>query len=138
MAEIKGMRELRVNVGKLTKEIQEVLPTALKAGAELIRNDAVPRAPYKTGTLRRSIHIEEVSNTEVRVGTDVIYAAIQEYGGVINAKNAPWLTFKTDDGEWHRVKSVTIPAHPYLRPAMDENREKVIDKVKAVIQALIK
>jgi len=114
MAEIKGMKELRVNVGKLTKEIQEVLPTALKAGALLIQNDGKKRATFRTGTLRRSIHTEDVSNTEVRVGTDVEYAPYLEYG----------------------TKKMT--ARPYLRPAMDENREKVIDKVKAVIQALIK
>ena len=138
MAEIKGIRELQVNVRKLTKEIREVLPTALKAGALLIQNDAHKKAPYKSGTLKRSIHTNQVSDTEVRVGTDVVYAAIQEYGGVINAKNAPWLTFKTDDGAWHRVKSVTIKPKPYLRPAFDENQGKVLDKIAAVIKALIK
>lgn len=34
------------------------LKTALRAGAEIIRTDAARRAPYRSGTLRRSIHTE--------------------------------------------------------------------------------
>jgi len=32
--------------------------TALTAGALIVSNDAKRRAPYRTGNLRRSIHIE--------------------------------------------------------------------------------
>lgn len=52
------------------------------------------------------------------IGNRVIYARIHEFGGVIEPKNAPFLVFRTADGEWHSVSSVTIPARPTLRPAM--------------------
>jgi HK97 gp10 family phage protein len=69
----------------------------------------------------------------VLVGTNVEYAKIQEYGGTIKAKNAPYLRFRTKDGSWHTVKSVQIPAHPYLRPALDEKKG---DAVRVMGEAL--
>lgn len=66
-----------------------------------------------------------------------VYARIQELGGVIRATNAPALRFQTDDGEWHIVKAVTIPARPYLRPAADERKGDIVDAVSVVLKDLI-
>lgn len=49
-----------------------------------------------------------------------VYAAIHEYGGDIEAKDADYLVFQTPDGEWHSVKKVTIREKRYARDAMDE------------------
>lgn len=57
-----------------------------------------------------------------RIGPQVVYGAIHEFGGVITPKMAPALVFQTADGEWHTVQSVTIPARPYLRPAVLDGR----------------
>jgi len=110
----KGFRELNNNVKKLTKDFNNLIPVALKAGALLIQNDAKKRAPYLTGTLRRSIHTEQTGKTSVKVGTDVEYAIFQEYG------------------------TSKMAARPYLRPAFDENRQKVVDKINAVWGQLTK
>ena len=58
---------------------------------------------------------EEASDSGVAVGTNVIYAAIHQLGGVIKAKTAKGLIF-TPVGENAPVivKSVTMPARPYL------------------------
>jgi len=96
---------------------------AMLAGAKLIEAEAKRQAPVKTGTLSRSITTELAESSEthvlVEIGTNLVYAAVQEFGGTITARNAPYLVFQTDDGQWHSVRSVTIPAHPYLRPAAD-------------------
>jgi phage gpG-like protein len=63
-----------------------------------------------------------------RVGTNLIYAPIQEFGGTIKAKNAKFLAFQMTGtnivGDEFTgtvfAKQVTIPAHPYLRPAADD------------------
>ncbi len=65
-----------------------------------------------TGRLNRSITYR-ASNYGVEVGTNVIYGPIHQFGGVIKAKNAPFLVFKTPTG-FARVKSVTIPARPFM------------------------
>lgn len=66
-----------------------------------------------------------------------IYARIQELGGVIRATNAPALHFQTDDGVWHTVKAVTIPARPYLRPAADNHKDDIFKSVSSVLHDLI-
>jgi phage virion morphogenesis protein len=72
-----------------------------------------------SGRLRDSI-THRVGGDTVEIGSDVVYAAIHQFGGTIRAKTAkglaftlPWLKTKTDDGR-RVVQSVTIPARPYL------------------------
>lgn len=90
-----------------------------------------------TGNLVNSISVKSVqlvgSGAEAVVGTNVVYAAIHEFGGVINAKGPGGLVFQTEDGEWHHVSRVTIPARPYMRPAVDEGHQRVADAVAAVL-----
>jgi hypothetical protein len=58
---------------------------------------------------------------DVNVGS--IYGAIREFGGIIQATKGEYLTFRTEDGAWHRVPSVMHPAQPYLRPAVDDEAD---------------
>jgi hypothetical protein len=52
-----------------------------------------------------------------------VYAKQKEYGGVIKAKNAPYLVFQID-GQWVQIKQVYQAPQPAFRPAMDENWKK--------------
>lgn len=70
-----------------------------------------------------------------RVGTDLEYAAIQEFGGTVRAKNAKSLHFEID-GEDIFVQSVTIPAQPYLRPAFDTMRWAAREEIGRVLGQL--
>lgn len=76
----------------------------------------------KTGTLRRSIQVDRSKNKgkrpRVRVGTNLVYARIHEFGGTITAKRASALKFQLADGSWRTAKRVIIPARSYLRPTM--------------------
>lgn len=71
------------------------------------------------------------------IGTGVVYAAIQEFGGTIHAKRGGWLVFRLPSGQWIRTKSVTIPAHPYLRPAFDYNKATAIATIGKVFERLV-
>lgn len=50
----------------------------------------------------------------VELGTNVRYAAIHQFGGVVRAKRG-YLTFRIGN-RWARKKQVTIPARPYMPP----------------------
>lgn len=77
-------------------------------------------APF--GRLRSSItHRVDKAGLRAFVGTNVIYARIHEFGGVIEPKSARFLVFKVDD-RWIRTSRVTIPARPYLQPALESSR----------------
>ena len=120
----------------------KMLAQALVAGALVIQNDAKRRAPYKTGTLRRSIHVGGHKDqapgsegapdvpgpkiygrdAEVTVGTNLEYAARQEYG------------FNDTDRIGRRYRQ---PARPFMRPAADENIAAVEREVSRALDDLI-
>lgn len=82
----------------------------------------------RSGRLRASItsrvKIEGDRVTGV-LGSNVIYARIHELGGIIRARNAKALVFKIPGVGWRQAQSVTIPARPYLRPAITRNLDAV-------------
>ena len=140
---LNGDKELIAKLVKMDGDLAGTLEAAVISGALIVQNDAKERAPYLTGTLIRSIHSETTEKSPqrvvVQVGTDVVYAAIQEFGGIITAKNGPYLRFKTRNGNWVTTASVNIPPHPYLRPSLDENKDKVqkevIDTLRELVEA---
>lgn len=131
---LKSLDRKLAALGKLAQA--DVLERALHAGAQEIRNSAQEKAPFLTGTLRRSIHSEtaEKSGSRVRVlvGTDLEYAAMQEFGGTIVPKSARRLVFEVD-GKKVFARKVTIPAHPYLRPAFDEQKGEAVRQFRLAV-----
>jgi HK97 gp10 family phage protein len=125
---IKGGPELARKLGRLSDAAAgDALEQALTAGALLVRDDAQEKAPYRTGTLRKSIHTEtrEKTRTQVTVvvGTDVPYARRQELG------------FSGIDSLGRKYNQ---PARPYLRPALDENKGAVAREVGEALRDLLR
>jgi len=77
------------------------------------------------GHLRDSI-THEADGETVRVGTNVVYAAIHQFGGEITPKRGSHLVFKVGDG-FVRVSRVEIPARPYL--GIDDDDRAEIDHI---------
>lgn len=106
------------------------LTQSLKKACALVEREAKIKAPKDTGELRRSI------TSEVRQdGTDLIgvvftpleYAPYIEYGTGLFAEeggrqDVPW-HYKDDEGNWHTTSGQR--PQPYLRPALNENREEI-------------
>ena len=96
--------------GEAKKNTVKVFRTKTQGGASV-------------GTLRASINhdlVKKGMDGMAKVGAGGAakkYAAIQEFGGTITAKNpSGYLSFPVGDG-YARVRSVTLPPRPYLRPA---------------------
>lgn len=66
------------------------------------------------------------SDSGVEVGTNVLYAAIHQLGGIIRAIG-DFLAFTLADGRKIFAKSVTIPARPFL--GIDEDDETEILRI---------
>lgn len=135
---ITGDKALMKKFDNLTDAVRgKAQERALVAGALIIQNAAKQAAPVETGNLRRSIHIGghddlgeggdivdragtrvprpeiDRDTVAVYVGTDVVYAAAVEYGGK------------------------GTRAQPYLRPALDENKNAVQKEVTDAFLDLI-
>lgn len=144
MAEIvAGTKQLSDRIQKMLKLVEEPdLTKCLMAGGLVVerrmKENITKQNLIDTGNLRASVSAEPEGTGVIGIGPrNVIYAAIHEFGGVIRAREAKALRFKTDDGAWHTVKSVTIPARPYARPALDEHVQEVEDAIAAAINKKI-
>ena len=124
-----------------------MLAKAITAGAFIVETYAKrnasrgrPGLNVITGNLINSIHTEPASTSgtlaEVNVGTNVEYAAIQEFGGIIKPRFAKMLAWM-QDGVLIFAKLVQIPARPYLRPAFDEHDDEIRTAVETQLRAQI-
>lgn len=124
----------------------------------------------RTKTLSRSLHEEVAEESATRaavdVGTNLEYAAIHEFGGVIRAKKSKHLAIpvgnrtgsptkysdlkvkKTAGGtlvlvdgggslQYVLKASVTIPARPYLRPALDEKTSEAQNEMGSAFKQVV-
>jgi hypothetical protein len=81
------------------------------------------------GILGQSI-TREIKPLWAKVGPQKLdYARIQEFGGTIRPKNKKYLHFKVK-GQWVRTTVSVIPAanngKGYLRPALNDNKDKIL------------
>ena len=87
------------------------------------------------GRLRQSI-THQASATQAQIGTNLIYAAIQQFGGTIRAKAGGALKFRLPGIGWRQVASVTLPARPFLGISEDD-RIEIADQVERYIAARV-
>jgi phage gpG-like protein len=149
---MEGYNELVFDIDRILSQAPVSIREIVKRGAILIEAKVKDNLTNKilnvrTGHLRRSIvTIFYGGGTSAEIGTNLKYAAIHEFGGVIHAKNGPFLWFKMQTGsrfmsksgnilkrpqgifQWIKTPSVTIPARPYMQPAFNEALP-IIDKM---------
>lgn len=78
------------------------------------KRDGSPATLIQSGVLRQSIRITSIGGTSVAVGSDRIYAAIQQLGGTIVPKPGnKSLVFKSG-GVTFFASKVTIPPRPFF------------------------
>lgn len=115
------------------------LEKAMAKAVLLVEREAKMKAPRGTGDLARSITSKvETSGGEVEgtVFTPLYYAPYVEYGTGLFAedgngrKDVPW-HYQDDEGEWHSTSGQK--PQPFMRPALDENREQILLILKGAL-----
>lgn len=115
---VTGTAALRRKLLTVEKSVQQrVVPDALQRAAEPVVQRAKQLCPVDTGKLRKGIHaikrVNRLSNPSVRVQ---------------HSKDTPY-------GEYVEYGTSRMRAQPHLRPAIDENRERVRRIMSGVIAA---
>ena len=124
--EVEGLDEAIAALEKLSSDVDGAVEAALSAGALEVENEAKNRAPYVTGTLRRSI-THKIEGDDALVGpfSAVPYAARIEFGFV---------------GADSLGRVYNQAAQPYLRPALQAKqadiRKAFISSVNDIIRSL--
>lgn len=127
--EFEGAEKLIARLDKMSDEA--ALRKNLETAALLVERSAKQKAPKDTGALRRSI-TSRVEGLEGIIYTPLEYAPYIEYGTGLFAegngrKDVPW-NYQDDKGNWHSTSG--LKPHPFMRPSLDENREKIVDILK--------
>ena len=128
MIKFEGIEEVLDSIDSLAD--LEGLQSALGKACAVVEASAKQKAPKDTGALARSI-TSKIEDTEGIIFTPLEYAPYVEYGTGLFAeeggRNTPWV-YKDDKGEWHRTSGQK--PQPFMRPALEENREKIINILK--------
>lgn len=127
---IQGIEEVIDGINDMVEphKVASVMGKALA----VVERAAKEKAPKGTGELRRSISSRvETNNGEIKgvVFTPLEYAPYVEFGTGLFAeagngrKDVPW-HYQDDEGNWHTTSGQH--PQPYMRPALNENRTKVL------------
>lgn len=98
------------------------------------KNGAGTSTLMQEGHLLTDIH-HQVEGDSVAIGSNLIYAAIHQFGGTIRPKKGAALVFTMGNATVF-ARSVTIPARPYLGLSA-ENEAEMTDAVNARIAELL-
>lgn len=101
----------------------------------LVERDAKTKAQKDTGALRRSIKSKVKTEDMVIVGTissPLEYAPYVEYGTGLFAENGGRKTAwsYTDEKTGETIWTHGQHPQPYMRPALNENKEEIISLIK--------
>lgn len=123
-------------LNNLPARLDAAIKRGLIEGGQVVAQRATRKAPRDTGRLKRSITAgspKQVSRAAYRidVGTNVEYAAAQEFGSGIHAESGP----KTSSGLFFFLSVAGALAQPYLRPALNESRKIITDLLIKNIKA---
>ena len=116
------------------------MTSAMQDACNIVESAAIDKAPRKTGALRRSIKskVELTGNSiEGIVYSPLEYAPYQEYGTGLFAENGNgrktgWAYEDEKTGE--TIFTRGNRPHPFLRPAVNENKDKIINMIKGALK----
>ena len=126
---IEGLEDVFARLDSLADD--ERIKNGLEKACMRVVRAAVEKAPKESGDLRRSIAYKVEGTTGI-VYSPLHYAPYVEYGTGIHSthemggrKDVPW--FYYDDKENVFRVSYGQHAQPYMRPALEECREKILE-----------
>jgi HK97 gp10 family phage protein len=126
--EVHGFKELYEKLEQLPERLAvKVLAKAARKAFKPVLNDARGMVPQDTGALRDSLRItvrKGRGNEPMRVGLRIGAAK----GGNADAALPP-------ARRWHFIElgTATQAPHPFLRPALDRNKQVILETLKTEI-----
>lgn len=140
--EIRNIEALIAKLHRLGENIDEIVDSGLKQGAQKVQRSAKSlirqKGAYDTGNLHKNIVVEKIEKGYI-VGTNIKYAPFVEFGTgtrgdptVSHTQREKW-RYKDSQGRWHTAHAMR--PRPFMRPAFNANRKYVI---KSVRNALMK
>lgn len=142
---IEGVEDVvkRLDDAKIKNKVRPIRQ-ALRFGAAPMKRDAKAMAPVRTGALKKAIgYINPRSKSQLfiyvgprRKNTGVYYGHFVEFGTAPRKYRKP--QYRRIGGKWVKVKHTgSMPAHPFMRPAFEKNKENIEKRFEQKIKKLI-
>jgi HK97 gp10 family phage protein len=137
---IEGLEQLKKALNQLPVEIQQrSLRSAVSAGAKVVVDAAIAKAPTDTGSLKKAIYRYR-SRSQSGTGRETYYVGVRKgkkaYADTARNRRLNRVGKKyTVQGEayyWRFLEFGTakMQARPFLRPAFEGSRTKILDVMK--------
>ena len=111
---VRGGAELRRNLDRLAgAERRRAQQDGLEAGARIVETHSKILCPVDTGFLRNSITVDEVTPVQAIIAPHTDYAEHVEFG------------------------TSRMEAQPYMRPALDEHENEIVQAVRDTVAAFV-
>ncbi len=143
--EVLGADTVAAKFNSAPSRIRPRLAGGINIGAKLLESSAKKRARFKTGNMRRGIHVSKsatAGDLNAEVTSEANYSSGIEEGNdphVIVPKNAKVLAF-TMGGEQIFARRVEHPGnkpYPFMKPAGEEIRPKLIADLEKIIKEAV-
>ena len=99
----------------------------------LVEAEAREKCPVDTGILKASI-TSWTDDNSAYIGTNMKYGVyVHEGTGIYveNGRKTPWV-YMDDKGNYHYTRGQH--PQPYMRPALEENKDKIINIIKGALK----
>lgn len=146
--EVKGLKELSIALRALPRELASKgggpLRSAIFQAAKVIRDEAIRRAPERTGNLKRNIVAARMRKT--KQGTQGYFVEVRRKKRKYAATKANVRTGKAGKsydvreayyGMMVELGTEKMPAQPFLRPAFESKKLEAVAKFREAFAAAI-
>ncbi|EOC0421098.1 HK97 gp10 family phage protein [Cronobacter sakazakii] len=121
-----GLDEIARDLETLSSaENNKVLRDATRAGAEVLREEVIQRAPERTGKMKKNVVIlTQKARRRGEISSGVHIRGVNPRTG--NSDNTMKANNPRNAFYWRFVElgTVNMPAHPFVRPAFDTRQEQ--------------
>ena len=126
--EAKGLKELLLGLDKVSDNVVKELDLEMDASAKKIARDAKRNAPKDLGDLVNAISDAKIRKLDYEIVANKYFAPFVEFGTGTKVDVPPGL--EEYAMQFYRGPGVNLPARPFLFPAYEEERKKLIDRIK--------
>lgn len=130
--QIQGLAGFEKDINAGAAGLQREVNSAMVKSVNVVKNDAQTIAPFKTGTLRRSIYTQIQDNgfkgivaQDNNMAPYGIYIEMGTKPHVIVPVNAKALFWKGADHPVRIVHHPGFPAKPFMAPALERNLDNI-------------
>ena len=120
-----GLEEISRDLELLSRaENNKVLRDATRAGAEVLKEEVIARAPVRTGKLKKNVVVvTQKSRRRGEISSGVHIRGVNPRTG--NSDNTMKASNPRNAFYWRFVEmgTVNMPPHPFVRPAFDTREE---------------